>query len=83
MVVFGIMGRAEIGKKIVQGLRLFSHLANVGIPDPWCFTRKHIPFELTEEQRRAGGVTRTLRLSVGIGISMISWRIWNRRGRAF
>ncbi len=68
MVVFGIMGGLKSGRKFVQGLRLFSHLANVGdsrslVLHPASTSHS----QLTEEQRRAGGVTQDLiRLSVGI-----------------
>jgi O-acetylhomoserine (thiol)-lyase len=68
MVVFGIRGGLESGRKFVEGLRLFSHLANVGdsrslVLHPASTSHS----QLTEEQRRAGGVTQDLiRLSIGI-----------------
>ncbi len=68
MVVFGIEGGLAAGKKFVDSLRLFSHLANVGdakslVIHPASTTHS----QLSEAQQRAGGLTPDLiRLSVGI-----------------
>jgi O-acetylhomoserine (thiol)-lyase len=68
MVVFGIEGGLEAGKKFVNSLQLFSHLANVGdakslVIHPSSTTHS----QLSEEQQRAGGLTPDLvRLSVGL-----------------
>ncbi|KXA89807.1 O-acetylhomoserine aminocarboxypropyltransferase, partial [candidate division MSBL1 archaeon SCGC-AAA259A05] len=68
VVGFGIEGGAEGGKKFIEGLELFSHLANVGDAKslaihPWSTTHS----QLTPEQRREGGVTEDfVRLSVGV-----------------
>jgi len=68
MVVFGIEGGLEAGKKFVDSLQLFSHLANVGdakslVIHPSSTTHS----QLSEEQQRAGGLTTDLiRLSVGL-----------------
>jgi len=68
MVVFGIEGALEAGKKFVDSLQLFSHLANVGdakslVIHPSSTTHS----QLNEEQQKAGGLTPDLvRLSVGI-----------------
>jgi O-acetylhomoserine (thiol)-lyase len=68
MVVFGIEGALEAGKKFVDSLQLFSHLANVGdakslVIHPSSTTHS----QLSETQQRAGGLTPDLvRLSVGI-----------------
>ena len=68
MVVFGIEGGLESGKKFVDSLQLFSHLANVGdakslVIHPSSTTHS----QLSEEQQRAGGLTPDLvRLSVGL-----------------
>ncbi|WP_462187121.1 MULTISPECIES: bifunctional o-acetylhomoserine/o-acetylserine sulfhydrylase [unclassified Frankia] len=65
---FGIAGGAEAGKKFVEGVELFSHLANVGdvrslIIHPATTTHS----QLTETEQTATGVTPDLvRLSVGI-----------------
>ena len=68
MVVFGAKGGLEAGIKIVDNIRLFSHLANVGdakslIIHPASTTHS----QLGEEEQRACGVTpEMLRLSIGI-----------------
>ena len=68
MVVFGIEGGLEAGKKFVDSLQLFSHLANVGdakslVIHPSSTTHS----QLSEEQQKAGGLTSDLvRLSVGL-----------------
>ena len=68
MVVFGIKGGAEAGKKFIEALKLFSHLANVGDAKSLAIhpaTTTHS--QLGEEQQRAGGITPELvRLSVGL-----------------
>ena len=68
MVVFGIKGGLDAGRKFVDSLKLFSHLANVGdakslVIHPASTTHA----QLTEEQQRAGGLTPDLvRLSIGL-----------------
>ncbi len=68
MVVFGIKGGLEAGRKFVDSLELFSHLANVGdakslVIHPASTTHS----QLSEEQQKAGGLTPDLvRLSIGI-----------------
>jgi O-acetylhomoserine (thiol)-lyase len=68
MVVFGIKGGAEAGSKFIEGLTLFSHLANVGDAKSLAIhpaTTTHS--QLTAEQQAAGGIKPELiRLSVGI-----------------
>ncbi len=68
MVVFGIKGGAEGGKKFIDHLKLFSHLANVGDAKSLAIhpaTTTHS--QLTAEQQQAGGISPELvRLSVGI-----------------
>ncbi len=68
MVVFGIRGGAEAGKHFIEGLELFSHLANVGDAKSLAIhpaTTTHS--QLSEEAQRAGGITPELiRLSVGL-----------------
>ncbi|MGA9175528.1 MAG: homocysteine synthase [Thermoactinomyces sp.] len=65
---FGIKGGLEAGKKFIQSLKLFSHLANVGdakslVIHPASTTHQ----QLSEEEQRSAGVTPELvRLSVGI-----------------
>ena len=68
MVVFGIKGGADAGKKFIESLRIFSHLANVGDAKSLAIhpgTTTHS--QLNEDQQRAGGITPELvRLSVGL-----------------
>ena len=68
MVVFGIKGGAEAGKKFIESLQLFSHLANVGDAKSLAIhpaTTTHS--QLTAEQQVAGGIAPELiRLSIGI-----------------
>ncbi len=66
---FGIADGAEAGRRFVEGLKLFSHLANVGdvrslVIHPATTTHS----QLTEAEQAVAGVTPDLvRLSVGIG----------------
>jgi O-acetylhomoserine (thiol)-lyase len=68
MVVFGIKGGYESAVKLIDNIKLFSHLANVGdakslIIHPASTSHS----QLTEEQQRAGGLTPDLvRLSIGL-----------------
>ena len=68
MVVFGIKGGYKAAVKLIDNIKLFSHLANVGdekslILHPASTTHS----QLTEEQQRTGGLTPELiRLSIGI-----------------
>ncbi len=68
MVVFGIKGGSEAGARFIEGLGLFSHLANVGDAKSLALhpaSTSHS--QLTEEQQRAGGLTPELvRLSIGL-----------------
>ncbi len=68
MVIFGIKGGANAGRKFVESLKLFSHLANVGDAKSLAIhpaTTTHS--QLSAEQQLAGGIRPELvRLSVGI-----------------
>ena len=65
---FGLKGGYEAGVKLVEGLKLFSHLANIGdvrslVIHPASTTHR----QLTDEQRiKAGAGPDVVRLSVGI-----------------
>ncbi|NKK99080.1 O-acetylhomoserine aminocarboxypropyltransferase [Rhizobium leguminosarum bv. viciae] len=65
---FGVKGGYEAGKTLVEGLELFSHLANIGdtrslVIHPASTTHR----QLTDEQRIAAGAgADVVRLSVGI-----------------
>ena len=68
IVTFGVQGGLEAGRKLINNLKLFSLLANVGdakslVIHPASTTHQ----QLTEEQQRETGVTPDLvRLSVGL-----------------
>ncbi len=68
LVGFGVRGGLEAGRRFIDSLKLFSHLANIGDArslaiHPASTTHQ----QLTEEEQRAGGVTPDfVRLSVGI-----------------
>jgi O-acetylhomoserine (thiol)-lyase len=68
MVVFEIQGGLEAGKKFIESLKLFSHLANVGDAKSLAIhpaTTTHS--QLNEAQQAGAGITPGLvRLSVGI-----------------
>jgi len=68
MVVFGIRGGKESGRRFIDSLKLFSHLANVGDAKSLAIhpaTTTHS--QLTDEQQRAAGITPELvRLSIGL-----------------
>ncbi|MBC7256797.1 MAG: O-acetylhomoserine aminocarboxypropyltransferase/cysteine synthase, partial [Chloroflexi bacterium] len=68
LVGFGVKGGLEAGRRFIEGLRLFSHLANIGDArslaiHPASTTHQ----QLSEEEQIAAGVTPDfVRLSVGI-----------------
>ena len=68
IVTFGIKGGAEAGKKLIDSVKIFSHLANLGdskslIIHPSTTTHQ----QLNDEQQLAAGVSKDLvRLSVGV-----------------
>ncbi len=68
IVTFGIKGGAEAGKKLIDAVKIFSHLANLGdakslIIHPSSTTHQ----QLSDEQQLEAGVSKDLvRLSVGI-----------------
>ena len=68
MVIFGIQGGSEAGRKFIDHLRLFSHVANVGDAKSLAIhpaTTTHS--QLTPAQQAAGGITPELvRLSIGL-----------------
>jgi O-acetylhomoserine (thiol)-lyase len=73
---FGIKGGAEAGKKFIESLQLFSHLANVGDAKSLAIhpaTTTHS--QLSEEQQVSAGVTPDfIRLSIGLeDINDILW----------
>jgi len=68
MVVFGIQGGGEAGRKFIESLGLFSHLANVGDAKSLAIHPASTTHsQLNEEQQRAGGIVpEMVRLSIGI-----------------
>ena len=68
MVVFGIRGGQEAGRRFIDRLRLFSHLANVGDAKSLALhpgSTSHA--QLSETQQRDAGLPPELvRLSIGI-----------------
>jgi len=68
MVVFGIKGAMDAGKKFIENLCLFSHLANVGDAKSLALHPSSTSHsQLTEAQQKTGGLTPDLiRLSIGI-----------------
>jgi O-acetylhomoserine (thiol)-lyase len=68
MVGFGVKGGIEAGRAFIEGLQLFSHLANIGDArslaiHPASTTHQ----QLSEEEQRAAGVTPDfVRLSIGL-----------------
>jgi len=68
MVVFGVKGGRAAGQRFIDGLRLVSHLANVGDAKSLAIHPASTTHsQLTEEQQRAGGLAPELvRLSVGL-----------------
>jgi O-acetylhomoserine (thiol)-lyase len=68
VLTFGIQGGLEAGKKFIESLQVFSHLANIGdakslVIHPASTTHQ----QLTAEEKAAGGITDDLiRLSVGL-----------------
>ena len=68
LVGFGVKGGLEAGKRFIESLRLFSHLANIGDTrslaiHPASTTHQ----QLSEEEQRQAGVTPDfIRLSVGL-----------------
>jgi O-acetylhomoserine (thiol)-lyase len=68
IMTFGIKGGLAAGKKFIEALQLFSHLANVGdakslVIHPASTTHQ----QLGDEERLAGGVSDDMvRLSVGL-----------------
>src|SRR5207237_922606 len=76
ILTFGIKGGMEAGKRFIESLKMFSHLANVGdakslVIHPASTTHR----KLNETELKAAGVTADMvRLSVGIeDIEDITW----------
>jgi O-acetylhomoserine (thiol)-lyase len=68
LVGFGIKGGIEAGKKFIEGVELFSHLANIGDAKSLCIHPASATHQqLSREQQESSGVTEDyVRLSIGI-----------------
>jgi O-acetylhomoserine (thiol)-lyase len=68
LVAFGIRGGIEAGKRFIEGLELFSHLANIGDAKSLAIhSASTTHSQLDEEELTSAGVTPDMvRLSVGI-----------------
>jgi O-acetylhomoserine (thiol)-lyase len=68
LVTFGIEGGRDAGRKFIESLELFSHLANIGDAKSLAIHNASTTHsQLNDEELEAAGVTQdTVRLSVGI-----------------
>ena len=68
LFVFGVKGGYEAGRKFINSLRLFSHLANVGDAKSLAIHPASTTHQqLSAEDMEAGGITQDMiRLSIGI-----------------
>ena len=68
LVTFGVKGGAEAGKRFIESLGLFSHLANIGDAKSLAIHNASTTHsQLNAEELESAGVTQeTVRLSVGI-----------------
>ena len=77
IVTFGIKGGLEAGRKLIDSVKLFSHLANLGdakslIIHPASTTHQ----QLTDEQQVEAGVTKDL-VRISVGIEDVDDIIWD------
>ena len=77
IVTFGISGGREAGRKLIDSVQIFSHLANLGdakslIIHPSSTTHQ----QLNEEQQREAGVTPDL-VRISVGIEDVEDIIWD------
>ena len=77
VATFGIKGGAEAGRKLIDSVKLFSHLANLGdskslIIHPASTTHQ----QLTDEQQLEAGVTKDL-VRISVGIEDVEDLIWD------
>jgi O-acetylhomoserine (thiol)-lyase len=68
LVGFGVKGGYEAGRKLIEGLKLFSHLANIGDAKSLAIHPASTTHsQLTEAEQKASGVSPDyVRLSIGI-----------------
>jgi O-acetylhomoserine (thiol)-lyase len=77
IVAFGIKGGMEAGRKLINSVKIFSHLANLGdakslIIHPASTTHQ----QLTDEQQLNAGVTKDL-VRISVGIEDVEDLIWD------
>ena len=77
IVTFGIKGGLEAGRKLIDSVKLFSHLANLGdakslIIHPASTTHQ----QLTDQQQLEAGVTKDL-VRISVGIEDVDDIIWD------
>ena len=77
IVTFGIHGGREAGKKLIDAVKIFSHLANLGdakslIIHPSSTTHQ----QLSDEQQQDAGVTKDL-VRISVGIEDVDDLIWD------
>jgi O-acetylhomoserine (thiol)-lyase len=77
IVTFGIKGGLEAGKKLIDNVKIFSHLANLGdakslIIHPSSTTHQ----QLSDEQQLDAGVTKDL-VRISVGIEDVEDLIWD------
>jgi O-acetylhomoserine (thiol)-lyase len=77
ILTFGIKGGLEAGRRFIESLQVFSHLANVGdakslVIHPASTTHQ----QLTTEEKLAGGITDDL-IRVSVGLEEIDDILWD------
>jgi len=77
IVTFGIKGEADAGRKLIDSVQIFSHLANLGdakslIIHPASTTHQ----QLNDEQQQAAGVSKDL-VRISVGIEDLDDLIWD------
>ncbi|MEO8595528.1 MAG: O-acetylhomoserine aminocarboxypropyltransferase/cysteine synthase family protein [Candidatus Solibacter sp.] len=77
IVTFGIKGGGEAGQKLIDNVKIFSHLANLGdakslIIHPSSTTHE----QLSDEQQAAAGVSKDL-VRISVGIEDVEDLIWD------
>jgi len=77
IVTFGIKGGAEAGRKLIDAVKIFSHLANLGdakslIIHPASTTHQ----QLNDEQQQDAGVSKDL-VRISVGIEDVDDLIWD------
>src|SRR5450432_3601164 len=77
VLTFGIRGGLNAGRRFIEALQLFSHLANIGdakslVIHPASTTHQ----QLTSEEKLAGGITDDL-IRLSVGLEAFNNKIWD------